>query len=181
MRVLVLSVCAFALAAAQWSAPISLPTDSGTGLIPAVAAMSDSNLFCAWVAGYAGGQEHQILGSMYDAVSGAWNSPIQFTQRSALVSAIGPGLSADPAHGGLRVAYYRGSFPTDEDTWGIYGMFADSTGVGPDQRVMADTAVEIVIMRFNEAGQVGMMWTDETGAGLDMYSSVWFSLMSGDT
>jgi hypothetical protein len=118
---------------------------------------------------------------MYEADAGAWNQPAHFTQRSALVSATGPGLTADMAHGGLRVAYYRGSFPTDDDTWGIYNLLADSTGIGPDLRAMSDTAVGTVILRADAAGNPGMLWSDETGAGMDMYASVWFSRMDGDT
>jgi hypothetical protein len=181
----VLAVAVFALfaapAAAQWSTPIELPSDSAEESSPAALAVRDSNLYAVWVSTFAGANERQIRGSMYEADSGAWNRPGELTGRSSEIATTGPTLTADPIVHGLWVAFYKGSFPVDDDAWGIYTVRADSTGIDTPRLAMADTGVGSVLLRSGDSGRIGMAWTDISGNAPDFYSSVWFSMLDADT
>jgi len=185
MSRIVLAVAVFALfaapAAAQWSTPIELPSDSADESSPAALAVRDSNLYAVWVSTFAGANERQIRGSMYEADSGAWNRPAELTGRSPEIASTGPTLTADPIVHGLWIAFYKGSFPVDDDAWGIYTIRADSTGIDTPRLAMPDTGVGSVLLRSGDSGRIGMAWTDISGAAPDFYSSVWFSTLEADT
>lgn len=183
MRHTVLFAAAFAAlvgsAFGQWSGPIALPSDSAHDMMPAVVATGDSDLTAVWVSGYGIGVGNQIRSSHYRAGVG-WRPVSVVSEMSPLIAQAGPGLSHDPSHDCLRLAYYRGSYPTDDDTWGICTQTMDSLGVHPGGLAISDTGVSDIVLRYNDSGQVCMLWTDVTGAGLETYSSVWFSRMQGD-
>jgi hypothetical protein len=185
MNRIVLAVAVFVLfaapVAAQWSAPVELPSDSADESSPAAIAASDSNLYAVWVSTFTGANERQIRGSMYEADSGRWKKPAEFTGRSSEIATTGPALTADPIINGLWVAFYKGSFPVDDDSWGIYTVRADSIGIDTPRFAMADTGVGNVLLRYNGDGRIGMAWTDLSGAAPDFYSSVWFSMLDADT
>ncbi|MCX6841368.1 MAG: hypothetical protein NTX53_03665 [candidate division WOR-3 bacterium] len=185
MSRIVLAVAVFVLfaapAAAQWSTPVELPSDSADESSPAALAVRDSNLYAVWVSTFAGASERQIRGSMYEAGSGRWNHPAEFTGRSSELASTGPSLTADPIDHGIWVAFYKGSFPVDDDAWGIYTVRADSTGIDTPRLAMPDTGVGSVLLRSGDSGRIGMAWTDVSGAAPDFYSSVWFSMLEADT
>ncbi|MEO0081776.1 MAG: FlgD immunoglobulin-like domain containing protein [candidate division WOR-3 bacterium] len=181
MRKLVLCLCLAATSGpGQWSAPMALPHDSADDLACTAVAIDDSSLFAAWVSRY-GFTEYEIRGSMYNADSGRWTGLRRFATRSAEIAMTGPGLSTDPLRNRLWVAYYKGAFPVDQDSWGVYTAYADSAGISPSELTMSDTGVSAIVLRHNGAGQTGMVWTDIAGTPPDFYSSVWFSQLDGDT
>ena len=168
-------------AAARWSAPIELPSDSADESSPAAIAVRDSNLYAVWLSSFAGADERQVRGSMYEADSGRWNSPAEFTGRSSELAGTGPTISSDPIAHGIWVAFYKGSFPVEDDAWGIYTVRADSTGIDTPRLAMPDTGVGSLLLRAGDSARIGMAWTDVSGASPDFYSSVWFSMTGTDT
>ena len=184
MNRIVLAVFVLALSvaplAAQWLPSTELPSDSAEEGSPAVVAVSDSNLFAVWLSTYVASQERQVRASTYEADSGYWKTPVALTGRSSEVSTTGPTLTVDPVSGGLWAAFYLGSFPVDYP-WGIYTVRISTTGIDTPRLAMPDTGVGNVLLRYNGNVRVGMAWTDVSGSGMDMYSSVWYSQMDSDT
>lgn len=178
--VIVLSAIALSVTAvqAQWTPPMLLPGDTMADVGPSVVPIEDHGLVATWVSRTRMSTSAQIRGASFHGDS--WEGPIPFSQPAPLIGPA-PGISLDPASQGLRVSWYNGSFPTDDDTWGIYSTFADSAGVRPAELVFRDTAISQIVMRFNGAGRVGMLYTRAEGAGIDVHSSLRFSYRDGDS
>jgi hypothetical protein len=174
---------------AQWSTPIPLPADSGDDMSPVAIGGGDDGLFAAWFTRFSPTVGNQVRGCRLEGDT--WRDLIAFSQPSTELAS-GPGMTADHLAQRLLVSYYVGGFPVadgrglravhpvDDDTWGIYVNYADSTGQ-QTRRATGDTAVTDIAMRFNSAWQSGMFYSRMVGSGMDLHLSLFFSRLDGDT
>jgi len=178
LRILALCCLLCAVASAQWSTPVQLPADSASDMMPAITAVDDSGLVCAWVSSY-GYMKQQVRASRYRWETG-WQPWFSFSDLTPEIAVNGPGLAAEPQRGGVLAAYYNGSYPTD-DAWGIWTTFRDSAGGQAPRLALTDSGVTDLVLRAGEDGFLGLFWSNIRGSGPNQYMSVWFCPTRADT
>ncbi len=178
--VIVLAVVLFltgTTAVAQWTDPIPLPSDSATDSRPVSIGVADSNLVAAWFSRFPS-LDCQIRGTIYE--NGEWGGMIEFSDSSDHIGA-GPAIGMDPGLQRVWIPWYYGSYPVDDDTWGVYAAYGDSSGLFPGVKLFADTGVFDMAMSYNSAFRTGMLYSKVEGAGVESYISIFYRYRDGDT
>ncbi len=166
-----------AAAFAQWTDPIPLPSDSATDSRPVCIGVADSNLVAVWFSRLRS-HDCQIRGSIYE--DGEWGGMVGFSDPSNLIGS-GPAIGMDPGLQRVWIPWYYGSYPVDNDTWGVYAAYGDSSGLFPGTKLFADTGVFDMAMGYNGAFTTGILYSKAEGVGIEMYSSVFYRYRNRDT